>query len=118
MLAPGSGAKLDQYGNMNRGQLQQILSQLRAGFDSLSWQSQSKRSRRNVKRAGRIFWSRGGHLARGAWLAQGRTVTPLLVAVSSARYRLRIDLPDVAKRVVSRTFSLEFERFLKQELKK
>ncbi|QLQ25245.1 MAG: hypothetical protein HZT41_10545 [Dechloromonas sp.] len=59
LVVPGSAAKLDGYGNINRGQIVQIISQLgiaRPGFDSTP--TKSKRSRRNVARAGVIFWSR------------------------------------------------------------
>jgi len=59
-IRPGNAAKLDQYGNISRGQIQQIISQLkivRSGFDNSP--TSSKRSRRNVAKTGKIFWSYG-----------------------------------------------------------
>lgn len=57
---PGSGAVLDQYGNMSRGQIVKILSQLRAnsalGFDANA--TDSKRSRK--KRAKEAYFVAGG----------------------------------------------------------
>lgn len=113
-VVPGAGAKLDRYGNMNRGQIQQMLSQIRAGADPSTYRSASTRSRRNVRRAGRIFWSRGGRLARGAWIDQGDPigVRPLLVVVSGTSYRRVINLPDVVGKVVAREFGPELARQL------
>lgn len=117
-VAPGAGAKLDRYGNMSRGQVQQILSQLKAGGDPASHASASARSKRNVKRAGKIFWSRGGHLPRGAWQRHGlHLVRPLLIAVRSPSYSRRINLPVLGERVVRLHAQREFEAALGQALR-
>lgn len=113
-VAPGAGARLDSFGNMSRGQIAQLMSQLRLGLDPHSWASKSARSRRNVKKAGRIFWARGnerdGHLPRGAWIDMGGSVglRPLLLVVSRPSYRRRIDLERIAREVVGREFGPAF----------
>lgn len=109
-VAPGAGARLDQYGNISRGQLVQIMSQLRLGLDPYSWKSNSARSRRNVKKAGEFFWSRGGHLARGVWVRAGRNVRPVLMVISKPKYRQRIDMLRIAERVVASSFNAEFSK--------
>ncbi len=130
-VVPGAGAKLDRYGNMSRGQIVQILSQIgvrRMGYDSSP--TGSKRSRRNVAAAGRIFWSHGpsgnrgkqlvdkatgiaygytsggaaNHLPAGAWVAEGRGVKPLLLVVSGTRYRRRIDMDAIGARVTAKVW--------------
>jgi hypothetical protein len=117
-VAPGAGARLDRYGNMSRGQVQQLLSQLRAGPDPAAYASKSARSRRNVKKAGRIFWARGnardGHLPRGAWIDMGPPIglRPLLLVVSRPTYRKRIDLERIAREVVGREFGPAFDAAL------
>lgn len=138
---PGSAAKLDAYGNMNRGQIQQIISQLkirRLGFDQAS--TNSKRSKRNQARAGLIFWSygkggsrvplidkatgieygyRGGsasHLAKGAWMRTGVSVKPLLIVVRSVQYRRRINWERIAQPVIARRFDIHFETELQKAL--
>ncbi len=121
-VAPGSGAKLDRYGNMSRGQVQQILSQLKAGLDSASHASGSARSKRNVKRAGKIFWSRGTgrteQLPRGAWQRHGlHLVKPLLIAVKSPSYARRIDLQRLGKQVVRQHAQREFNQALEAALR-
>lgn len=113
-VVPGSAARLDSYGNMSRGQVQQILSQLRAGGDPASFKSSSARSRRNVRKAGRIFWARRNtrdqHLARGAWIdfGPGKGIKPLLLAVSNTTYHRLIDMPRLVEEVVHREFPAEF----------
>lgn len=139
-VVPGAGAKLDSNGNMNRGQIVQILSQIGVrtmGYDSNP--TKSKRSRRNVARAGKIFWSlgsgnmgkvtvridkasgltyntyegRGGkasHLPKGAWVRDGRSVKPLLIAISGQRYRKRIELDRIVRAQVDKYFTQEFDQ--------
>lgn len=113
-VIPGAGARLDQYGNMSRGQIAQLMSQLRIGIDPHQYASKSARSRRNVSKAGRIFWSRGGHLARGAWIDMGHSigVRPLLVVVKGARYKRRIVLEQIAREVVSKEWDATFDAAL------
>lgn len=133
-LVQGSGARLDAYGNISRGQIQQIISQLkikRAGFDNTP--TASARSRRNVRRAGIIFWSYGpdakrtplvdkqtgieygykggsaSHLAKGAWVRVGRTIAPLLLVVKSVSYKRRINWEALARPVIQDNFWRHFE---------
>lgn len=136
-VVPGAAAKLDRYGNMSRGQLSQMLSQIgvgAAGYDNRS--TGSARSRRNVAKAGRIFWSLGKgtpsagvmrglrkkfdidkavdpkstqHLPKGAWMRAGLTVKPILIVVgASPNYRRRIDMAAIARNAVRRDFNRLF----------
>lgn len=143
-LVTASGARLDKYGNISKGQLVQILSQIgvvRAGFDSSP--TKSKRSKRNVAKAGQIFWSSGkgspgtrahsgrlkfdyssgdytGHrqnLPKGAWVRAGRSVKCLLLVVKSVRYRRTINLQTVASQVVSKNFKGNFDKALAEALR-
>jgi len=145
-VAPGAAAKLDQYGNMSRGQLNQIMSQL-MGFQTISGSSgvgydnkptDSARSKRNVKRAGVIFWSYGpnskktpvidkasgfaygytgggrSHLHKGAWARVGNTVKPLLMVINRASYSRRFDFQKVGEAAVASHFSTEFDTALQR----
>jgi len=138
-VVPGAAAKLDSYGNMSRGQIVQILSQIgvrAAGYDSNP--TKSKRSRRNVATAGKIFWSLGtsgtgkakplidkatgiaygfagrvgavSHLPKGAWMRADRSVKPLLIVIKGQRYRKRIDMERIAQEQVARHFNVEFDQ--------
>ena len=116
-LAPGSGAKLDAYGNLSKGQTQQIMSQLRVSFDPASYKSNSSRSKRNVKMAGQMFWSRGGKLPRGVWMRDGRSVHPILMVISQPNYRQRIDMNKIVQGVVDSRFDNEFQKSLEAALR-
>jgi hypothetical protein len=117
-VAPGAGARLDRFGNMSRGQISQLMSQLRIGIDPYQYATKSARSRRNVSKAGRIFWARGnakdGHLPRGAWIDMGPPVglRPLLLVVSRPAYRRRIDLDRLARDVVAKEWGPTFDAAL------
>lgn len=119
-VVPGAGAKLDQYGNMSRGQIQQILSQLRAGPDAASYRSGSARSRASRAAAG-YFWSRGGKLARGVYqrfnFAAGGAVKPVLIVVKAPLYRQLIDMHAIGNKVVARDFNAEFSKQLEQAMR-
>lgn len=136
-VVPGAAAKIDRYGNMSRGQLTQMLSQIGAGgsgYDNRS--TGSARSRRNVARAGKMFWSLGPgtpsagvmrglrkkfdidkavdpkstqHLPKGAWMRAGLTVKPILIVVgASPSYRKRIDMAGIGRNAVRRDFNRLF----------
>ncbi len=112
-VAPGQGAKLDAYGNISKGQIQQVLSQLRAGPDAASYRTGSARSKSKRAVAG-YFWSRGGKLKRGVWqrinFAQGSAVKPILIVISSPRYQQRINFDAIARKIISRDFNGEFTK--------
>lgn len=116
-LVPGGAARLDRYGNMSRGQLQQIVSQLGIARDSANNSTKSTRSKRNVKKAGVMFWSRGERLPRGVWMRAGLFVKPILLVINAPHYRQRIDLDKIADRVMRRDFQAIFDKTLEDALR-
>jgi len=121
-LAPGPDARLDQFGNISRGQVQQIYAALGLFFDRYQNATQSKRSQRNAVAAGRLFWSNGkaatraGKLRRGLWGADanGKRLKLILVVIPSANYKRRVDMPAITEKVVAKTW----DRCFQQELAK
>lgn len=136
-VVPGAAAKLDRYGNMSRGQIGQMLSQIGvggSGYDNRS--TGSARSRRNVAKAGRIFWSMGKgtpsagimrglkkrfdmdkfvdpkstqHLPKGAWMRAGLTVKPILIVVGrTPGYSRKIDMEAIGQKAMRREFNRLF----------
>lgn len=117
---PGSAARLDAYGNVSRGQIIQVLSQLRlqltAGYNrnlpvGADKATQAKRRRAFVRAGGQFFVIKPGEgrAQPGIYSRQVlgkkthgplRTVRPVFVFVPRATYRRRLDWNQVADRVV------------------
>ena len=121
---PAAGAKLDAYGNMSRGQIVQILSQLKTAVvqGDFSNATNSKRSRAK-RQAVAYFVSHGSgsrrhgfqgkrgkgtmyeqHLPAGVWArhrkSYGTEVKPVLLFVSKTNYTKRFDFFGVAEKTV------------------
>jgi len=112
-LIPGSGARLDRYGNLSKGQINQIYAALRLFHDPYQNATQSSRSKANARKAGYLFWSHGkGHssgMRRGLWAtdAQGGPAL-VLFPVPGVSYKQRIDMAAIAGRVVPQVWDRNF----------
>lgn len=109
---PGSAAKLDKYGNMSKGLINQILSALRvserwAGHTS----DRTERSKKRNKRQAQYFVGRpgGGKLPMGVWqsfrFGFGSAVKPIIIFVKQPHYKIRLRFSEVVDRVVNRDFN-------------
>lgn len=105
---PGAGARLDAYGNVSRGQVIQVLSQLRitgtAGYTRNMSDDARKQIAAQRKAGGRFFVVRpGAKIAPGVYQREftGRNITPIFIFVNRATYRARFDFYGVARRVVA-----------------
>lgn len=109
-VAPGQEARLDRYGNMSRGQVQQIMSQLKVGPDPLAYASGSKQSRSKRSRLKGYFWSKGGQLPRGVWMRDGGDVLPVAIVIRKPRYYSAINIRQVVEKTVKRVAAVEIEK--------
>lgn len=125
---PGIGAKLDASGNMGRGQIVQILSQLRAFNLAGASQNATGSARSKAKRASiSYFYARKGNSRQGArsWMSGDKvqhlrtgvyaktsrgTIVPVLIFVKSTSYSPRLNLQRVGQRVVDARFRGHFNR--------
>lgn len=137
---PGDAAKLDAYGNMSRGQIVKILSQLQAFNLAGSTANASNAKRSRAKRAKETYfvstgkgthpfgghsWSKGRmmqELPRGVWVRTphavlGSKVAPVLIFVGRAAYRVRFRFDDVANRTVSRVMPGHLQASVAQALR-
>lgn len=136
---PGAGAVLDSFGNMSRGQIVKILSQLQtaAVLGDSSNATNSKRSKaKRAKEAyfvsrgpgswtGRGAWKNGNksqHLPRGVWVrrsfgALGTAVKPVLLFVKGATYRPQYKFFELAQRVIDQQFVVHFNAAFSDALK-
>lgn len=133
---PASGARLDAYGNVSRGQVQQIISQLgtelltgdsrtlrrRPGETDAQWQA---RRRKAYGKAGGQYTAVSqprGKLKPGIYLAQardfgrklglGRTgrLVPVFIFVRAIRYQARFDFEGMAQQLGQQILPAELQR--------
>lgn len=119
---PGSGVRLDAYGNMSRGQIIQILSAFQsaqdvAGFTANRRAFSTKKGR--GKRLPQFFIGRPGHgrLPLGVWqrfrFAHGSAIKPVLIFVRSTRYKKLFQFYEVGEETARKTFGGYFEAALR-----
>lgn len=123
---PGAGAKLDAYGNMSRGQINQILSYFRTfGNSSLNSKRMNMTDKRRAGMAKRrtdyfvvSVADRKTKLYPGIWQRMGNdTISPVLMFVSKPTYRAVYNFGEIAEKVVRRTFQAEFDKALELALR-
>lgn len=127
-VVPGQGAKLDQYGNMSRGQLQAILADMQAHWDhsqNSTATSRAKRQRRkDVQKRAVYFTPRpGSTLQRGVYQRigfgfGGSAIKPVLIFVQGApRYAKRVRFYEVGQRAVQQHFENYFDMAMREAIR-
>lgn len=124
---PGQGATLDAYGNMSRGQIVQILSQLRITLTAGYSRNMSFDARKQVsaqRRAGGRFFAvppgaKGG-TQPGVYQREliGRNITPVLVFVRQPSYGKRFDFWGKAKAITEARLPIELRRSFEEHAQK
>lgn len=123
-LVPTRNAPLDQYGNVSRGQMQRILSDVRAQRDPTANRGKTKR-RKGQALPQRYFstWpvsKRTAHLKPGIWLSTtafgGSAARPVFLFASSPRYRVRLQFEKVVDGAARSRFPLEFALAMREAL--
>jgi hypothetical protein len=111
-FVPGRGARLNAYGNISPGQIQQILSGLQAQQDRYA--NETPASRKRAKRTGH-YWA----TQRGIWFVSGQRMEMVLVATKTKpSYPVRYPFYSLAGRFADQTFPGEFEVALREALEK
>lgn len=121
---PGAAAKLDAYGNMNAKQITAVLDILSlavsAGYNKSDSRTADKLAKGSVKRNqyGFQYWvnpvggRRGRHLEPGVYqrvkTGFGSSLKPVLIFVSQAQYKPRLDFHGVVTKTTEREFSDQF----------
>lgn len=115
---PGKAAQLDQYGNMSRGQIVQILSYFQT-FGIVTTLNSSRMNMGAEKRA-RMAKSRGyfvvpvkdrkTKLYPGIWQQDGpRDIKPVLMFVKPGTYKAIFAFEDIGQKEVQAAFNEEFD---------
>lgn len=101
VTVPGEGARIDANGNMDVGQIKQIISQLRVAGDRSKTKNMADGARgmkAQEKAGGRFFViPPGGRAQPGVYQREffGRAITPVLIFVRAAEYTPRLDLEKI-----------------------
>jgi hypothetical protein len=118
---PGQGAKIDAHGNMDRGQIIQILSQLRitltAGHTRNMGQG-AKGIAAQRKAGGRFFVKRnrkGGPPGIYQREFLGRNVTPVVIFTAPPRYSPRFPFDAIAGRIADAKLSGHVRRAIAEQ---
>jgi hypothetical protein len=115
--APGTGAKLDAYGNMARGQMAQILSYFQTYgitvLNSPRMNMTAKKTAAVKKNGGYFVVSVDGtktKLAPGIWMRDSSGgIKPILMFIRPPSYKKRFDFEQVGAKQVVATFNDRFE---------
>lgn len=118
---PGSGARLDSFGNMSRGQIVQLLAYFRAfpemGYKAnMTRESRVRLARGTKRKQGYAYFvgRPGDRLPLGIYqrigFGFGSAIRPVLLFVRSAVYTERFDFEYVVRKTVETEFPAEFAR--------
>lgn len=125
LTVPGHGARIDSYGNMERGQIIQILSQLRITALAGTTRNLSFEARKSInaqrKAGGRFFvLPVGGTAAPGVYQREfsGRGITPVLIFVRRATYRKRFDFYGIGQRFAEQRLQIEVRRSIAEHVQR
>lgn len=123
---PGKGVKLDAFGNLPKGMVTAIVSDVGAHRDPLqnsSRESRGKRARRKKRFGGVYFYNRAqrGRLPRGIFnrikTGFGSGVQSALIFVKSTSYTPRFKVFDLARQAFDESFRRRFPINLANALK-
>lgn len=103
---PGSAAKIDGFGNMSRAQLGQVLASVGA----------AKPKARKITQRYFVAARGKGSLAPGVWLAEGRSVRPVLMFVKQPAYKARLNIAGIASQVINQRFATELDAAMQQAM--
>lgn len=125
-VVPAAGARLDQYGNLSRGQIAQIIAQL--GTELLRGYDNTPKGLRariaGQRRAGGQFTAvlpgMRTRLKPGIYQREftGRNLTPVVLYVQAVSYSKRLDFEGVARRVADEQLPIELDRAIGEQLQR
>lgn len=129
-VVPGEAAPLDAFGNMSRGEISRILNVLgtyrESGFNKADARTRDRLARGNAKKGvyGFAYWvnpvsgpGHQKHLPPGVYrrvsTGFGSSLKPMLIFVTRARYRQRLDFFGVVQRTINQRAPQELDKALR-----
>lgn len=123
-VVPGGGANLDEFGNVSRGQIVQVLSQLRIQLVAGSNRNMSFNARSAIaaqrRAGGRYFLVRpgAGRQAPGVYQREfiGRNGTPVFLFVKQLNYKRRFDFARMTQAIAQQQLPIEVQRAVDESM--
>lgn len=119
LWVPGSGVRLDSFGNMSRGQIVQVISALQANSAAGYTANKSYRigARKNLNTDGYFVGKPGGgRLPLGVYLRTKTGLLPIMIFVDHANYNVRLPFSEIATTVYATNFQQVFNQALRDAL--
>lgn len=122
---PGQGARIDAYGNVSKGQVIEVLSQLRLQMvagSSRNISTQARSAIRAQRRAGGRYFAVpvGDTTGRQPGVYQrefvGRNITPVFVFVRGVNYKPRFPFERIVQGHVAARLPVEMDRALREHI--
>jgi len=120
---PAAGARIDSYGNVSRGQLIQILSQLRitlvSGF-TRNISTDRKKKGKSIRRAGGQYFAvpkagAQGKLTPGIYQrTNDGGIKPVFIFVARTHYKRRFEFERVARSTADKVFAGKFDAAMRR----
>ncbi|HLA33002.1 MAG TPA: hypothetical protein VJ047_18430 [Pseudomonas sp.] len=117
-IAPASGARLDAYGNISRGQMVQILSGLSAIEGKAGYTANASDKWRSLRKghSQAFFVLRRGKTPIGIAERRGKSMAMVLAFVSQPQYRRRLDFHGVVERVADANLEANIDKAITDAL--
>ena len=127
---PGAGAEIDSYGNMNVGQIRQILSYFQTAERwSGSTQNMSQKRKDKLRKGSKkkvgfeyvvIFPDKRRNMKQPGiyqrfFFGHGRSIKPILIYINKANYKPRFNFESVASNTADQVLQPTFDDLLKKE---
>jgi hypothetical protein len=106
-IVPSRALRLDRYGNIPRGTMNKILSNI-GGFGEQGYKANTPQAQRTLKF---IVGEVGG--TRGIWSVQRNKWKPVLIFVKQPKYKKRFDFYGVATKEVGRYYASSFRKAMR-----
>lgn len=129
VAVPASGARIDAFGNMDRGQLLQVLAYLQSfgeqGYKAnITEKGRAKLAKGSKKKQGIAYFvsgrEKGKSLPLGIWqrtyFSSGTAIRPVLLFYSQVRYRAIFGFDVVGQRVAREEFPKQYQPALVQAM--
>lgn len=104
MVMPGKGARLDAYGNLSKGHMEQLLSGLGAAEMVAGLTANASQSKRSLAKgnAQAFFVIRRGKTAIGIAERRGKRMEVVLVFIRKAEYTQRFRFHEIVEKIADR----------------